>query len=63
MTGIANLQLMDVTGKIIMKKSVPVTTGQLQLLEFDISQPLSTGVYFIKYSDQKESRTLKLLKN
>lgn len=63
MTGIANLQLMDISGKIIMKKSVPVTTGQLQLLVFDINQPLSTGVYFIRYSDRKESKTLKLLKN
>lgn len=61
-TGNANLQLMDVSGKIIMKKTVPVTTGQLQLLEFNISQPLSTGVYFLRYSDQKESKTLKLLK-
>jgi serine protease AprX len=61
-TGTANLQLLDVSGKIIMKKSVPVIAGQLQLLDFNLSQPLSTGVYFLRYSDQQESKTLKLLK-
>jgi serine protease AprX len=61
-TGTANLQLLDISGKIIMKKSVPVIAGQLQLLDFNLSQPLSTGVYFLRYSDQKESKTLKLLK-
>jgi serine protease AprX len=61
-TGTANLQLLDVSGKIIMKKSVPVIAGQLQLLDFNLSQPLSTGVYFLRYSDQKESKTLELLK-
>ncbi len=61
-TGYASLQLLDVSGKIILKKSVPVTAGQLQLLEFNFDQPLSSGEYFIRYSDQKESKTLKLLK-
>ena len=61
-TGTANLQLLDVSGKIIMKKMVPVNAGQLQLIEFNISQPLSTGIYFLRYSDQHESKTLKLIK-
>ncbi|HTB24598.1 MAG TPA: S8 family peptidase [Puia sp.] len=61
-TGNVNLELLDVSGKIIMKKTVQSTTGQLQLLEFNIVQPLSSGVYFLRYSDQKESKTLKLLK-
>ncbi|HXB30933.1 MAG TPA: S8 family peptidase [Puia sp.] len=61
-TGNANLLLLDVSGKIIMKKTVPTTAGLLQRLEFNISQPLSSGVYFLRYFDQKESKTLKLLK-
>jgi serine protease AprX len=61
-SGTANLQLLDVSGKIIMKKFVPVIAGQIQLLEFNISQPLSTGIYFLRYSDHQESKTLKLLK-
>jgi serine protease AprX len=61
-SGTANLQLLDVSGKIIMKKSLPVIAGQLQLLDFNLSLPLSTGVYFLRYSDQQESKTLKLLK-
>ncbi len=61
-TGNANLLLLDVSGKIIMKKTVPTTAGLLQWLEFNISQPLSSGVYFLRYFDQNESKTLKLLK-
>ena len=62
-SGTASLQLLDVSGKIIVKQSIPVTAGQLQLMEFKISQSLSTGLYFIRYIDQQESKTLKLLKN
>jgi serine protease AprX len=62
-SGNASLQLLDVSGKIIVKQTIVITAGQLQLAEFEISQPLSTGVYFIRYADQKESRTIKLLKN
>jgi serine protease AprX len=62
-SGKASLQLLDVSGKIIVKQTIVITASQLQLREFEVSEPLSTGVYFIRYVDQKESRTLKLLKN
>jgi serine protease AprX len=62
-SGTANLQLLDVSGKIIMKRFIPISADQLQLTEFEISQPLSTGIYFIRYIDPKERRTLKLIKN
>jgi serine protease AprX len=62
-SGMASLQFLDVSGKMIMKQSIFISAGQLQLMEFKISQPLAAGVYFLRYADQKESRTLKLLKN
>lgn len=62
-SGTATVQLLDVSGKIITKQSIVISSGQLQLTEIEISQPLSTGVYFIRYVDQKERRTLKLIKN
>ncbi len=62
-SGTASLQLLDVSGKTIMKRSISISADQLQLTEFEITQSLSTGVYFIRYVDQKEKRTLKLLKN
>jgi serine protease AprX len=62
-SGIANLQLLDVSGKTIMERSISISADQLQLTEFEISQSLATGIYFIRYVDQKESRTLKLVKN
>jgi serine protease AprX len=62
-SGTASLQLLDASGKTIMKRSISISADQLQLTEFEISQSLSTGVYFIRYVDQKEKRTLKLIKN
>ena len=61
-TGTANVQLLDVSGQIIMTQTIPITAGQLQMLNFNISEQLSAGVYFLRYSDQKESKTLKLLR-
>jgi hypothetical protein len=62
-SGTASLQLLDVSGKTIMKRSISISADQLELSEFEITQSLSTGIYFIRYSDQKERRTLKLIKN
>jgi subtilisin family serine protease len=62
-SGTASLQLFDVSGKTIMKRAISISADQLQLTEFEITQSLSTGVYFLRYVDQKEKRTLKLIKN
>ena len=61
-TGTASLQLLDVSGQIIMTQTVPITAGQLQLVNFDISEQLSAGVYFLRYVDKQEAKTLKLLR-
>ncbi|HSZ33618.1 MAG TPA: S8 family peptidase [Puia sp.] len=62
-SGTASLQLLDISGKTIMKRSISISADQLQLTEFEVTQALSKGVYFIRYVDQKEKRTLKLIKN
>lgn len=63
MTGQATIQLMDVSGKIFQTETISVVTDQLQLVNISIRQALSTGVYFIRYTDQQHSTTLKLMKN
>jgi serine protease AprX len=62
-SGEATLQLLDISGKIIQTITSPVSAGQVQQLEFKISAPVSTGVYFIRYFDQQQSITLKVMKN
>ncbi len=61
-SGTANLQLLDVSGQIIMTQNIPITSDQLQLVNYSISQSLSTGVYFLRYVDKQETKTLKLLR-
>ena len=61
-TGMASIQLSDISGKIIQSEKIPVESGQLQLLDYTIGQALATGVYFIRYSDPQHSKTLKILK-
>jgi serine protease AprX len=62
-TGQATIQLMDVSGKIFQTETVSVVTDQQQLVNISIRQALSTGVYFIRYTDTQYSTTLKLMKN
>jgi serine protease AprX len=61
-SGIASIQLLDVSGKIIETETFPITASQSQLLELNVSQPLATGIYFIRYADPRHSKTLKVLK-
>ena len=61
-TGNGSLQLLDVRGKVLLKQTVYTTSGQLLLIELNVNPSLSTGVYFIRYADPKESKTLKMLK-
>lgn len=61
-TGMASIQLSDISGKIIRSEMIPVESGQLQLLDYTISQALATGVYFFRYTDPQHSKTLKILK-
>jgi serine protease AprX len=62
-TGMASIELLDVSGKIIRTETISVETGQLQIVDLTFSQSLATGAYFIRYFDSQHSKTLKILKN
>jgi serine protease AprX len=62
-TGIASIELLEVSGKIIRTETISVETGQLQIVDLTISQALATGAYFVRYFDSQHSKTLKILKN
>ncbi len=61
-TGTATLQLLDVSGKLIQEISTSVSSGQLQLVYFVTGRLLPNGAYYIRYHDQQQTKTLKLLK-
>ena len=62
-TGTASIQLLDVSGQLIQTKTISVTAGQEQLVEYLTGRPLSKGAYYIRYIDPLQTKTLKLLKN
>jgi serine protease AprX len=61
-TGKANLQLIDVTGRIIETKSPQVTANVFGYIQFDHSYSLPKGVYFVHYDDHNQKKTLKIIK-
>jgi serine protease AprX len=61
-TGNATIQILDVSGKLIQSQTTAITAGQTQLLEMNIITPLTAGVYFIRYVDLKQSKTIKVIK-
>jgi subtilisin family serine protease len=62
LTGTAVIQLLDISGKLLETQSVYTIAGQQQLLKFKTQPSLTSGMYFIRYSDQKKSKTVKTLK-
>jgi len=62
-SGTSNIQLLDVSGRLIQNKTISVRGGQSQLVEYDIDRKLAAGVYYIRYFGQQQIKTLKLLKN
>jgi serine protease AprX len=62
-SGNASIQLLDISGKIIQTVSIPITADEVQFFEFNVKQPLARGAYIIHYEDQKQSKTIKILKN
>ncbi|MBS1599629.1 MAG: S8 family serine peptidase [Bacteroidetes bacterium] len=61
-SGQANIQLIDVLGRIIETKSLQVTAGLFSYVQFDCSYFLRKGVYFIRYNDDNRKATLKIIK-
>jgi serine protease AprX len=61
-SGTASIQLLDVSGKLLETKTITVSAGQSQLIEYDLNRPLSEGAYYLRFVGQQQTRTLKLLK-
>jgi serine protease AprX len=61
-SGNALVSLLDAAGKLIESKSIAVTANQLSEMHFSRSYSLAKGVYFIRYDDGHQQKTLKTIR-
>ena len=62
MDGTASIQLVDAMGRVMEAKSITTSIDQYYPITFDHSTELAKGVYFIRYSDGKNKKTIKIVK-
>jgi hypothetical protein len=60
-SGTATVKLYDASGRLYTKKTISIIAGQPQSILFDHIQPISRGIYFLKYNDGKTKRTLAVM--
>lgn len=60
-SGTGKFALYTATGKLLLLKSVSLLEGQSQFIRFNDLQPLSRGLYILKYSDEKSKESFKLI--
>jgi subtilisin family serine protease len=60
--GKASLQLSDALGRQIERKNIDISTDQYYLINFSNAPMLAKGVYFIRYSDGKNKKTVRVVK-
>jgi subtilisin family serine protease len=58
----ASIQLVDAMGRQIERKTFDVFTNQYFPITFDHAPALAHGVYFIRYNDGKNKKTIKVVK-
>jgi serine protease AprX len=61
-SGTATLRLIDAFGRTLESKSVPVTANQFSLERFSKTYLLPKGIYFIRYDDGHQKKTLKTIR-
>lgn len=61
-SGTATLRLIDISGKTIESKSVQVIANTFGYAQFVHSRSLARGVYFVRYDDNHQKETLKIIK-
>ncbi|HSN09171.1 MAG TPA: S8/S53 family peptidase, partial [Hanamia sp.] len=60
-TSVATFKLYDAAGKLYFSKEVNLQEGVIQVIHFDNIQALQKGLYILKFYDQKNKRSFKLL--
>ena len=60
--GKASLQLSDAMGRQIERKSIEIATDQYYQINFANAAVLAKGVYFIRYNDGKNKKTIRVVR-
>ncbi len=60
-SGTGTFALYTTTGKLLLIKSVSLQEGQSRFINFNDLQPLSRGIYILKYSNGKSKQSCKLI--
>lgn len=60
--GIGIFQVVNAAGQLMDARSLNITNDQLYLIDFTNTDKLQKGVYFIRYTDGKNKKTLKIVK-
>lgn len=60
-SGTGNLALYTVSGRLLVSKSISIQEGQSQFIKFQDLQPLSKGLYILRYDDAKSKESFKLI--
>jgi len=61
LTSEATFGLYDASGKLYFTKKVAMQSGVIQVIHFSQIQPLQKGLYILKFSDGKNTRSIKLM--
>ncbi|MEP7252005.1 MAG: S8 family serine peptidase [Ginsengibacter sp.] len=61
LSGTGAFALYTTSGKLVLRKSVNLQQGQSQFIDFSDLQPLSRGIYILKYADSKMKQSFKLV--
>lgn len=60
--GIGIFQVVNAAGQLMDARSMNITLNQLYLIDFTNTDKLQKGVYFVRYTDGKNKKTLKIVK-
>ena len=62
-TGTADIQLLDVGGKLIQSETLQIKAGLSLRVTIRLRISVSAGGYFVRYTDSKNTKTIKVLKD
>ena len=61
-SGRAILQLINTTGSIVEEKTFSVSAGQFIQAQFSVASLLASGVYFIRFADGQQTKTIRVIR-
>ncbi len=60
-TGRANIRVLDLSGRVLIDKSIDVTQGSHYRIQMNPAGTRRFGLYFVQYNDGKNNSTIKII--